>query len=154
MLKLLSPPNKKLSGILPTRAWNQTWNSWDHQPDSNLRLVKSWETAWNQIRAVLPLRMPLGPGRPHSVAHLLGRLRLNASSMHQTKWKWYGHVTYTNIAKLDRMAGRVLDIDPYSLCSVSYGNLYLSHLPWHYHSLGICTCPNRSNIEINQLKVV
>lgn len=83
-------------GTIPTRAWNQTWN---HQPDSNLWLGKQhqtlifsqlsfpWGGGWGQG----------GPTQSHTCQEDSDWMLL--VSMGQTKWEWYGRVTYTNMPK-------------------------------------------------------
>ena len=122
----------------------------------------TWETASNQIpAAVLPLRRRLGPGRPHSVAHLSGRLRLNASSEYgsnKMRMVWTRNIHKHAKTCQNWVAWPVLFLsflDLYSLGSVSCSNLYPPHLPGHYRhyrSLGTWTCPNTENSPLMSIE--
>jgi hypothetical protein len=82
-------------GIVPTRAWNQTWN---HQPVTRFKSL-TWETASNQIPAAVPWGGGWGQGGPTQSHTCQDSDWMLLVSMGQTNWEWYGRVTYTNMPK-------------------------------------------------------
>lgn len=104
-----------------------------------------------------PWRRRLGPGRPHSVAHLSG-LRLNASSEYgsnKLRMVWTRNIHKHAKTCQNWVAWPVLFLsflDLYSLGSVSCSNLCPPHLPGHYRSMGTWTCPNTEHSPLKDIE--